>query len=223
MTISTQELDRLEQQANVRLQWIKDVREGRGVQVYSVRGNSLMDWSLDDHPKWDVDFDYKLIYPEAKKREPNLEDIIMVSDCGMKWNYASFNHFKGDKVYTSSRGSKSLLCWKYWKFPDDHDPVIPDESELPTIEQVQAVYSSKSSPVPEPKKRVPLTAEDWKGVWWVRNKGFEKGCVRLVTSVSQTILSFESAVLRHEHMMDDYERSQDGVTWIECSKLSEEV
>lgn len=227
-----QELDRLEQQANVRLQWIKDVRDGREVKVEHL---DCGEWFHTKTPAWAVCSDYRLIYPEAKKREPKLGDKIMVRDFNdLSWYKTTFGGFskpRGPQVR-----SYSGMEWDEWKFPDDPDPV-PAQYDASThylcgaCGKVHKLDKSCpddrviTAPISEPKKRVPLTAEDWKGVWWVR-EGIDRAY--MVTTYDATGIGFVRMNQQRLFSFTDlihggWLRSQDGVTWSECSKLSEEV
>lgn len=70
-------------------------------------------------------------------------------------------------------------------------------------------------PITKPKKTVPLEAEDWRGIWWVR----EGHIFRLVTAVTPFRIWASNLCYSHKVMADSgYERSQDQITWTPCSK-----
>lgn len=74
-------------------------------------------------------------------------------------------------------------------------------------------------PIPKPKKTVPLEAEDWKGIWWIKDPCDESTCYRLVTEVGDSGVGSRANWSGYQFMMNkDWLRSQDCVTWTPCSK-----
>lgn len=70
-------------------------------------------------------------------------------------------------------------------------------------------------PTTKPRKTVPLEAEDWKGIWWIR----QGDVIRLVTAVTPYRIWTCNLDYSHKGIADfGYERSRDGINWELCSK-----
>lgn len=193
MTPTPKELDRLEQQAHVRLQWIKDKREGRSVVVECQQVDTL-DWREIKNPNWDMEYDYRLVYPEAKKREPVKGEPILVSALGLQWIAGIFDHFHDGVIYTKDLRYNVFSDWKFWKFPDEP-------------EQVKV-------------KEVKIEAQDWQGTWWIAHNSWII-CHKklLVVMVDLTMIRAADRDFTYECLMNEgWLRSQDGVMWLPCSR-----
>jgi hypothetical protein len=76
---------------------------------------------------------------------------------------------------------------------------------------------------PKVKKKVPLTAEDWKGLWFFRYDFWASKRFELVTSVDCEGFSANSSrFLYWDEIVEKGLRSRDCVEWLPCYKEVEE-
>lgn len=193
--ISPQELDRLEQQAKVRLQWIKDVRDGKEVVVESLQ--DTQQW-MDVTPSWDARHTYRLSYPSTpKERVPVRGDTLLFRDDEMeKWYEATFRGFNA----TGNPVSLSGLIWNHWKFPDEPEQV----KEAKTFKEVE------------------LGPEDWNGVWWIKGRRWDYSIRDLVLGVTvDGVKALAFQVTYKSLMTEGWLRSRDGVEWERCVRKVE--
>jgi hypothetical protein len=90
---------------------------------------------------------------------------------------------------------------------------------LQTADQSPPIHTEESrQPLPEPAAQVPLEASDWLrgGPWWIapaKNK-FQKV---MVVEVNDEELFYREGFMTHKRARE-YVRSNDGITWLPCSK-----
>jgi len=79
-------------------------------------------------------------------------------------------------------------------------------------------YRLKPNCKPEPK-RVPLTLEDWKGIWWLRRDPISVEW--MVVGFGEDGLRISNGDWKHfrELLAQNWQRSTDREHWTECSKL----
>lgn len=215
---STDQLDHLESQAKILLEYIEAKRKGRKVKVewYSHAG-----WK--EH--WDFEVgavdlkcSYRLIYTE-EKRVPKKGDKILVK-LGKDAHYSHMTVSNWYNHYIDVDFGETFLRLKpyefEWKWPDDPSPEKVEES--PTItkakERIVEHYKQREEegekiekklwPLPSwedaarmydqarSKKLVPLEAKDWVGgVWWIKKKEWLEGFY-MVIGVSKNLIVFNT-------------------------------